>query len=84
MSDHMAIFAALHFKVNKTFNQIELENINWPDVFDQGVRTDSPTTYDQQISTKLDELINRNFPSKVVEFNKYEHKKSKRINYDLR
>ena len=80
----MATFAALNFKVNKMFNQIEtictrsfaghkmhcflgeLENM-----FDQGVTADPLITYDQQFSTKLDEIINRHFPSKVIKFNKY-------------
>ena len=43
----------------------ELENINCSKVFDQGVTADPIKTYDQQFSTKLDEIINRHFPSKV-------------------
>ena len=99
ISDHMAIFAALNFKVNKTFNQIEtictrsfaghkmhcflgeFENIN---VFDQRVTADPFISYDQQLSTKLYEIINTHFPSKIAKFYKYKHKKSKWINYDLR
>ena len=39
--------------------------------------------YDQQFSTKLDEMINLHFPLKVVKFNKHKHKKSKWMTHTL-
>ena len=40
-------------------------------------------TYDQQFSTKLDEVINTHFPLKVVKFNKHKHKKCKWMTHTL-
>ena len=48
----------------------ELENINWPQFFNHDSAADPLITYDQQFSTKLDEVINIHFPLKVVKFNK--------------
>ena len=53
----------------------ELENINWPQMFDHDTAADPLITYDQQFSTKLDEVINIHFQLKVVKFNKHKHKK---------
>ena len=61
----------------------ELENINWLQVFDHDTAADPLITYDQQFSTKLDEMINIHFPLKVVKFNKHKHKKSKWMTHTL-
>ena len=61
----------------------ELENINWPQFFDHDTAADPLITYDQQFSTKLDEMINLHFPLKVVKFNKHKHKKSKWMTHTL-
>ena len=61
----------------------ELENINWPQIFDHDTAADPLITYDQQFSTKLDEMINLHFPLKVVKFNKHKHKKSKWMTHTL-
>ena len=61
----------------------ELENINWPQMFDHDTAADPLITYDQQFSTKLDEMINLHFPLKVVKFNKHKHKKSKWMTHTL-
>ena len=61
----------------------ELENINWPQMFDHDTAADALITYDQQFSTKLDEMINIHFPLKVDKFNKHKHKKSKWMTHTL-
>ena len=43
----------------------ELENINWPQIVDHDSAADPLITYDQQFSTKLDEVINIHFPLKI-------------------
>ena len=40
-------------------------------------------TYDQQFTTKLDEVIHIHFPLKVVKFNKHKHKKYKWMTHTL-
>ena len=61
----------------------ELENINWPHMFDHDSAADPLITYGQKFSTKLDEMINIHFPLKVVKFNKHKHKKSKWMTHTL-
>ena len=61
----------------------ELEKINWPQIFDHDTTADTLITYDQQFSTKLDEVINTHFPLKVVKFNKHKHNKCKWMTHTL-
>ena len=61
----------------------ELENINWPQFVDHDTAADPLLTYDQQFSTKLDEMINLHIPLKVVKCNKHKHKKSKWMTHTL-
>ena len=101
ISDHMAIFAALNFIINKTYtvtNKIsmrsftgrnidsftnELESVNWHQVFDHNLTSDPLIWYDNTCSTKLEEVMNNYFSLKDVKCNKYKHKKSKWVTYDL-
>ena len=101
ISDHMAIFAAFNFNINKTYTVTdkismrsftgrnidsftnELEDINWHQVFDHNPTADPLISYDNKFSTKLEEVMNNHFPLKDVEFNKYNHKKSKWMTYEL-
>ena len=95
ISDHMAIFVALNFNINKNYKHLEtictrsftgnkmncflgeLEQINWPQIFNHDTTADPLKTYDQQLSTKLDEVINTHLPLNIVKFNKHKHKKCK-------
>ena len=61
----------------------ELEKINWPQIVDHDKTADPLITYDQQLSTKLDEVINTHFPLKVVKFNKHKHKTCKWMTHTL-
>ena len=63
----------------------ELEKINWPQIFDHDTTADPLITYDQQFSTKLDEVINTHFPLKVVglQFNQHKHKKCKWMTHTI-
>ena len=61
----------------------ELEKINWPQIFDHDTTADPLITYDQQFSTKLDEVINTHFPLTFVKFNKHKHKKCKWMTHTL-
>ena len=61
----------------------ELEQINWPQMFDHDTTADPLITYDQQFSTKLDEVINTHFSLKLVKFNKHKHKKCKWMTHTL-
>ena len=61
----------------------ELEKINCPQIVDNDTTADPLITYDQQFSTKLDEVINTHFPLKVVRFNKHKHKKCKWMTHAL-
>ena len=101
ISDHMAIFAALNFNINKTYTVTDkismrsftgrnidsftnkLEDINWHQVFDHNPTADPLISYDDKFSTKLEEVMNNHFPLKDVKFNKYKHKKSKWMTYEL-
>ena len=98
ISDHMATFVALNCNINKNYKHLDtvctrpftgnkincfLEKINWPQIFDHDTTADPLITYDQQFSTKLDEVINTHFPLKVVKFNKHKHKKCKWMTHTL-
>ena len=61
----------------------ELDKINWSQIVDHDTTADPLITYDQQFSTKLDEVINTHFPLKVVKFNKHKHKKCKLMTHTL-
>ena len=61
----------------------ELEDINWHQVFDHNTTADPLISYDNTFSTKLEEVMNNHFPLKDVKFNKYKHKKSKWMTYEL-
>ena len=69
--------------LKKYYGLGELEKINWPQIFDHDTTADPLITYDQQFSTKLDEVINTHFPLKVVKFNKHKHKKCKWMTHTL-
>ena len=61
----------------------KLEDVDWHQVFDHDTTADPITTYDHHFSNKLDEMVNKHFPSKCVKFNKYKHKKSNWMTHDL-
>ena len=88
ISDHMAILAALNFMRSITGRNIdsfisELEDINCHQVFDHNLTADPLISCDDKFSTKLEEVMNNHFPLKDVKFNKYKHKKSKWMTYDI-
>ena len=61
----------------------ELEDINWHQDFDHNSTADPLISYNNKFSTKLEEVMNYHFPLKDIKFNKYKHKKSKWMTYDL-
>ena len=73
---HLETICTISFTGNKINCFLgELENINWPQMFDHDTAADPLITYDQQFSTKLYEVINIHFRLKFVKFNKHKHKK---------
>lgn len=56
---------------------LDLHSIDWSTIVNFDVKTCPTISYDQQLSSKLDELFNKYFPLKKEKFNKYKHKKSK-------
>ena len=44
----------------------ELEDVDWHQVFDHDTTADPIITYDHHFSNKLDEIVNKHFPSKCV------------------
>ena len=55
----------------------EMSGISWSNIFNQALDTNPKESYDQNFSTKYDELMNNHIPLKEQKFHKHKHKKSK-------
>ena len=57
--------------------QNDLNNTNWEAIFDHDISSNPTISYDQKFSVKLDELMDKHFPTKEIKFHKHKHKKSR-------
>ena len=61
----------------------DVRDTNWDSMFDKEVTANPNITYDQQFSTKLDEMISKHFPEMETKFDKYKHKKCKWMSNEI-
>jgi hypothetical protein len=98
-SDHLATFTCLDFLIShpkpknlikSTLNTTEarsdfvkdLEKIKWENIFPHDLLSDPDSSYDAFIN-KVDTLHSKHFPTKLIKFDKYKHKKKDWITFGI-